>query len=172
MSLKVVWVIASLCSTFELISTLIMHKLKPHVFLLFFSLKWSINCFTTRKQIKKGLIKKNQNTIRLILTMQKSLSMISNKNSNSYCDLSSLSQVIKSHWWFRFMQLIYKHLLKYLQTCIEVSKGILLKGIIKIERAQIMAPGAGGSGRGECSAAGVQDLRIPGLISPAPSSGR
>ena len=35
-----------------------------------------------------------------------------------------------------------------------------------------MAPGAGGSRRGECSVAGVQDLRIPGLISPAPSSGR
>ena len=35
-----------------------------------------------------------------------------------------------------------------------------------------MAPGAGGGRCGERSATGVQDLRVPGLISPAASSGR
>ena len=33
-----------------------------------------------------------------------------------------------------------------------------------------MAPSAGIGRRGECSAAGVQDLSDPGLISPAASS--
>ena len=34
-----------------------------------------------------------------------------------------------------------------------------------------MAPGMGSGRRGERSAAGVQDLRVPGLISPMTSSG-
>ena len=41
---------------------------------------------------QEGIDQTNQNTIHFISTMQKSLSNISNKNSNIYCDLSSLSQ--------------------------------------------------------------------------------
>uniref|UniRef100_A0A8S0X3Z0 Protein TIC 214 n=1 Tax=Spirodela intermedia TaxID=51605 RepID=A0A8S0X3Z0_SPIIN len=45
-----------------------------------------------RKKDNFWIDQTNQNTIHFISTMQKSLSNISNKNSNIYCDLSSLSQ--------------------------------------------------------------------------------
>nr|QHN54835.1 Ycf1 [Taccarum caudatum] len=44
------------------------------------------------KTNQKGIDQTNQNTIHFISTIKKSLSNINNKNSNIYCDLSSLSQ--------------------------------------------------------------------------------
>nr|UWT52121.1 Ycf1 protein [Cryptocoryne longicauda] len=74
-------------------------------------LLWTINILRTNTQLflestkkminkilyhgetnQKGIDQTNKNTIQFISTMKKSLSNINNKNSNIYCDLSSLSQ--------------------------------------------------------------------------------
>nr|QHN54415.1 Ycf1 [Calla palustris] len=57
------------------------------------STKKMINKFFYHNETnQKGIDQKNKNAIHFISTMKKSLSNINNKNSNIYCDLSSLSQ--------------------------------------------------------------------------------
>nr|YP_010549477.1 Ycf1 [Anubias barteri]UYL25879.1 Ycf1 [Anubias barteri]UYL25963.1 Ycf1 [Anubias barteri] len=67
--------------------------LRTNAQLLLESTKKMINKFFYHDETnQKGIDQTNKNTIHFISTMKKSLSNINNKNSNIYCDLSSLSQ--------------------------------------------------------------------------------
>lgn len=69
------------------------NSLRTNAQLFLESTKKMINKFFYHDETnQEGIDQTNQNTIHFISTMQKSLSNISNKNSNIYCDLSSLSQ--------------------------------------------------------------------------------
>lgn len=69
------------------------NSLRTNVQLFLESTKKMINKFFYHDETnQEGIDQTNQTTIHFISTMQKSLSHISNKNSNIYCDLSSLSQ--------------------------------------------------------------------------------
>lgn len=69
------------------------NSLRTNAQLFLESTKKMINKFFYHDETnQEGIDQTNQNTIHFISTMQKSLSNISNKNSNISCDLSSLSQ--------------------------------------------------------------------------------